>query len=272
MLDTVSVLCTEAQSRSPKGRWPPDIGRRSGMRCPRAGARHLCSRAASGIMPAGTMTGMRGARCNRGRRRRDTPAIYRRCAREAWPDAAFLGCVSPLGESRRGTPTGERAFAKVRAAPKGTAVTEQRLSAFCFLYLVPRPILMPPATPLPDVSDEDWVGGEFLGMAFTKLGRARVARTRNYCLRPRDSGGGGPSVARIASVGWWRGRLTRRVAFVEGISSRPTPLPPPCCAGWSPLPAIAGRDKGTRTNDAEANDFNSTSSAPPDWPARSPSP
>jgi hypothetical protein len=67
------------------------------MRCPRAGARHLCSRAASGIMPAGTMTGTRGARCNRGRRRRDTPATYRRCAPRSLARCRVLGMRESLG-------------------------------------------------------------------------------------------------------------------------------------------------------------------------------
>jgi hypothetical protein len=62
-----------------------------------------------------------------------------------------------------------------------------------------------------------------------KLARHRAARTLTL-IRPRDSGGGGPSVAPEASVGWWRGRLTRRFAFVAGKSSRPAPLPPRKCA------------------------------------------
>jgi hypothetical protein len=39
-----------------------------------------------GYQPAGTMTGVRGARCNRGRGTgRDNPAAYWRLPREAWP-------------------------------------------------------------------------------------------------------------------------------------------------------------------------------------------
>ncbi len=55
-------------------------------------------------------------------------------------------------------------------------------------------------------------------------------------IPPRESGEGGPHEVR------WEGRLTRRFAFVASDSSRPAPLPPPCSAGWSPFPAIAGQD------------------------------
>ena len=37
---------------------------------------------------------------------RDTPAIYGCWSREAWPEAEPLGCMSPSGKSRRGTPEG----------------------------------------------------------------------------------------------------------------------------------------------------------------------
>ncbi len=117
------------------------------MRCPRAGVRHLCTRAALDIMPAGKKTGVRGARCNRGRRRRETPAICGAALREAWSGAESLGCVSPLDKSRRGTPEGvlpppipspasgggsgwgQAPHRKVRRLMK------QRLSAFCFLFV-----------------------------------------------------------------------------------------------------------------------------------------
>jgi hypothetical protein len=42
-----------------------------------------------GHQPAGIMTGMRGARCNRGRRRRETPATFDAALREAWSEAAL---------------------------------------------------------------------------------------------------------------------------------------------------------------------------------------
>jgi hypothetical protein len=59
-------------------------------------------------MSAGIMTGMRGARWNRGGRRRDTPAIDRRLLRETW-SGLHLGMRESQGESRSGTPEGERA-------------------------------------------------------------------------------------------------------------------------------------------------------------------
>ena len=103
------------------------------MRCPRAKARHLGSRAVSDIMPAGTMTGMRGARCNRGRRRRGHPPLIGAALREAWSEAESLGCVSPLDKSRGGTPEGVRAPLGARCA-QAQRLVNLRLSAFCFLF------------------------------------------------------------------------------------------------------------------------------------------
>ena len=60
----------------------------------------------SGIMPAGIRTGARGARCKRGRCRRSEARRFGCRSREAWPEAEPLGCVSPSGKSRRGTPEG----------------------------------------------------------------------------------------------------------------------------------------------------------------------
>jgi hypothetical protein len=73
--------------------------------------------------------------------------------------------------------------------------------------------------------------------SWAKLGRVRAARTM-LLIRPRAvkrSGGGGPSEGR------WRGH-----AALE-LSVRPAPLPPSFTRfarfGWSPLPAVAGRDE-----------------------------
>ena len=68
------------------------------------------SRAASDIMSAGIMTGMRGARCNRNGAGGGNPPLTGAALREAWSEAEPLGCVSPLGKSRGGTPEGERAL------------------------------------------------------------------------------------------------------------------------------------------------------------------
>ena len=73
--------------------------------------------------------------------------------------------------------------------------------------------------------------------------KKRAARTGSLIFT-RASGGGGPPEARVASAGWWRGRLTRRAAFVERISLRPTPLPPNlralCALRMVRLPRIRG--------------------------------
>ncbi len=80
--------------------------------------------------------------------------------------------------------------------------------------------------------------------------KKRIARTISHILT-RDSGGGGPPGVRAANVGWWRGHLTRRVVVVDGVSLRPAPLPPPCCAGWSPFPRLQrGRMKNGLHHDS----------------------
>ena len=71
-------------------------------------------------MPAGTMTGLRGARCNRGRRRRETPARFGACSAKPGPKP-HQGMRESLGQNRSGTPTGERALRRVRASPQGEA-------------------------------------------------------------------------------------------------------------------------------------------------------
>ena len=45
---------------------------------------------------------------------RDTPATYGCLPREAWPEAEPLGCVSPSGKNRGGTPEGVRALQGAR--------------------------------------------------------------------------------------------------------------------------------------------------------------
>jgi len=67
---------------------------------------------------------------------RDTPATYGCWSREAWPEAEPLGCMSPSGKNRGGTPEGVRVPKGARAAArKAAVVTEQRLTAFRFLFL-----------------------------------------------------------------------------------------------------------------------------------------
>ena len=83
-----------------------------------------------------------------------------------------------------------------------------------------------------------------------RLGCGCIAGT-HLLVRPRvvkRSGGGGPPqrvrpevAGPMTSSGRWRGRAAPELA------TRPAPLPPSfaCCAscGWSPLPAVAGRDE-----------------------------
>jgi len=94
-----------------------DSGWRERVRCPRAKGSSPLLPGGSDIMSAGIMTGMRGARWNRGERRRDTPAIDRRLLRETWSGLHF-GMRESQGKSRRGTPTGERALQGARL-PQG---------------------------------------------------------------------------------------------------------------------------------------------------------
>jgi hypothetical protein len=77
---------------------------------------------------------------------RDTPAAYRCLPREAWPEAEPLGCMSPSGKNRGGTPEGERVpldASRTRQTVCADCVNlsamvrrfgNTRLSAFCFLY------------------------------------------------------------------------------------------------------------------------------------------
>jgi hypothetical protein len=58
---------------------------------------------------------------------------------------------------------------------------------------------------------------------------------------PRESGEGGPSGAREASAGWWKGRRTQRCSCDENEVRSHTPLPPRYA--WSSSPATAGEDK-----------------------------
>src|SRR6516164_6313458 len=65
-----------------------------------------------------------------------------------------------------------------------------------------------------------------------KLGH-EMSRERNFFPPPRSGGGGPPE-------GWWRAAehpsCSTQIVYAA-------PLPPPCCAGWSPFPAFAGQDE-----------------------------
>ena len=63
----------------------------------------------SDIMPAGTMTGVRGARCNWVRHRRHVRFVWCTYFRKPGPSCA-LGTMTPFGKSRGGTPEVVRAL------------------------------------------------------------------------------------------------------------------------------------------------------------------
>ena len=97
------------------------------VRCPRVDLQFAPGRL--GHQPPGIMTGAGGASLDWDRRRRVTPV--QTASQEAWPEAEPLGWKIPLGESRGGTPTDERALqGACRIARCGGG--DLRLSAFRF--------------------------------------------------------------------------------------------------------------------------------------------
>jgi hypothetical protein len=147
-----------------------------------------------GHQPAGIMTGMRGARCNRGGRRRDTPAILG--ARSAKPGpGCTLGCVSPkdraVVERRQAS-----APCRVRACRKASGCG-QRLSAFCFLVCfasAPRPIVMLRRFHCRGIRRRSGSAASFLAMA-CRIARVRIAsrERERFCLPPTMEPGGADS-------------------------------------------------------------------------------
>jgi len=101
----------------------------------------ICSPFPGGLghQPAGIMTGMRGARCNRNGAGGGNPPLTGAALREAWSEAEPLGCVSPLDKSRGGTPEGERALQGARRSAScggyGTA-SLRRSASFFFLWRI----------------------------------------------------------------------------------------------------------------------------------------
>ena len=95
----------------------------------------------SDIMPAGTMTGVRGARCKWVRHRRHVRFVWCTYSRKPGPSCA-LGTTTPFGKSCGGTPEvvlpPPRGWGSA-AACKAAVVTEQRLTAFRFLLFLRRP-------------------------------------------------------------------------------------------------------------------------------------
>jgi hypothetical protein len=96
---------SDESSRSRKGR-AAEANRSAGRgRFPRVDL-HSAPGRLLGIMSPGTMTGVGGASLGWDRRRRVTPA--QTASQETWPEAEPKAMTSPFGESRGGTPTGER--------------------------------------------------------------------------------------------------------------------------------------------------------------------
>ena len=104
---------------------------------PAGGGSSLLLPGGFGHQPAGTMTGARGARCNRDRRQAGVPCqSFGACPAKPGPKLS-LGMHESLGREPRWN-AGRRAYPLTRmraAARKAAVVTEQRLTAFRFLFL-----------------------------------------------------------------------------------------------------------------------------------------
>jgi hypothetical protein len=130
-----ATLQRRIKSRSREGRRPPDSGWWSecgarGWRLVTAVPGRLWASCLPTLGPAREVLAATGAGTGRSEARR-----FRCLSREAWPEAEPLGCVSPSGKNRGGTPEGVRAPKGARAASQDAVVTEQRLTAFRFLFL-----------------------------------------------------------------------------------------------------------------------------------------
>ena len=122
-------------------------------------------------MSAGIMTGTRGARCNRGGRRRETPA--RLGARSAKPGpGSHLGMRESQGQSCGGTPEGERALQGAPAAQ--AAEDDPRLTAFRILLFLP----FVPVQFVARVSEATPGSGEQAGHLFPDVGSAHPGYSR----------------------------------------------------------------------------------------------
>ncbi len=197
-----------ASPRSPKGRRLGDFGRRSEVRCPRAGACHSRARAAR----ASTCRHYdRRARCSLDWDRRARVTPVEKLARprpgwrsigsqapaesqEAWLELRLGDEQSPWQEPQWNA--GRRARPAGRAPHLASAAAKLRLSAFCFLFFsfvllfsCRVPIVMVLGRPLPGSSDKGRECGGVFGTGML-IARARIkkrsARTRIYFpSRPR---------------------------------------------------------------------------------------
>src|SRR5580700_6424150 len=143
------------------------------------------------------MTGAGGASLDWDRRRRVTPV--QTASQEAWPEAEPLGWNTPLGESRGGTPEGERAL-------QGASRIARCGGCGPASFGVPLPFI---SSFLSWLAELDRDGSRIhrrrlltkirvltfgFGNGFGKA-RAKIMRRENEIactIRPRDSGGGGP--------------------------------------------------------------------------------
>jgi hypothetical protein len=87
-----------------------------------------------------------------------------------------------------------------------------------------------------------FIRGGFRAVAWQSSGEQKTRRENDAAYPSPRSGEGGPSCA----ARWWKGRRTRRFAFVARVSLRPAPPPPRCYRSAVPLPRFAGKDKGAR--------------------------
>ncbi len=171
------------------------------------------------------------------RQARVTPACAP-ASQEAWPGAERKG-REPPGESRGGTPTGERVpldARRTRGADGGSRVCRRSASLF-FVARMERSVIRGQRFKLLDRSR---IALRFIRATVFHKTRARIApRERSALIRPRTQcGGGGPCEAR------WRGRAELRIFSDGRASSVAAPLPPPC--GRAPPPqsrALRGRMK-----------------------------
>jgi len=105
LLTIVPDSVTYDLSRSLEGRLPEASRKVERVRCPRVDLQFAPGRL--GYQSPDIMIGAGGASLDWDRRRRVTPV--QTASQEAWPEAEPLGWNTPLGESRGGTPTDERA-------------------------------------------------------------------------------------------------------------------------------------------------------------------
>jgi hypothetical protein len=188
-------------------------------------------------MSPGIMTGVGGASLDWDRRRRVTPA--QTASQEAWPEAESLGWNIPLGESRGGTPTGERAAISARRAPQGAAVGLRicRRSASLLLLMKGRKAKRIAKW---RVANKEFSirQSPFAIRDQQKLRRKCVARTLPFSAPARSAGeGASDSTLRCRCRNFCSQEIRSRRECLR-IALPPAPPPPPAsrCARWRVVP------------------------------------